>query len=122
MAAVADKKKSTVKNVGEPTRLYVKGVVQGFKRGMKVQYENVSLVKIQGVEDKKAAEYYFGKRVAYIYTAKTKGTTGSKFRCIWGKVARAHGTNGVVRVRFSSNLPASSFGGAVRVMLYPSRV
>lgn len=58
----------------------------------------------QGVEEKKDVSYYLGKRVAYIYKAKTL-KQGSKYRSIWGKVVRAHGTNGVVRAKFRRNLP-----------------
>jgi len=61
------------------------------------------------------------RSVAYIYKAK-KEIDGTKFRCIWGKVCRAHGNNGVVRCKFRKNLPPTSIAGACRIMLYPSRI
>ena len=56
----------TVKE-GQPTRLYVKGIMMGFKRGQRTQYEHTSLLKIQGLDDKDDVDFYLGKRVAYIY-------------------------------------------------------
>mmetsp|Transcript_3705 Transcript_3705/g.9533 ORF Transcript_3705/g.9533 Transcript_3705/m.9533 type:complete len:114 (+) Transcript_3705:45-386(+) len=102
-------------------RLYVKGVVLGYKRGLSNQYNSTNLVKIQGVDDKAGTDFYLGKRIAYVYKAHTE-KKGSKFRVIWGRVMRPHGANGVVRAKFRKNLPPSSIGGPVRVMLYPSRV
>ncbi|KAK8799178.1 60S ribosomal protein L35 [Blastocystis sp. subtype 4] len=104
-----------------PSRLHVKGAILGYRRSKVAQYENQSLIKIEGVNTAKDAEFYFGKRVAYVYKAETM-KNGSHYRCIWGKVAKAHGTNGVVRVFFRHNLPPQSMGKTVRVMLYPSRV
>mmetsp|Transcript_139202 Transcript_139202/g.338126 ORF Transcript_139202/g.338126 Transcript_139202/m.338126 type:complete len:143 (-) Transcript_139202:72-500(-) len=106
----------------QPVRLYVRGVIMGFKRGLRNQYHHTSLIKIEGVEDKQASEFYHGKRVAYIYKAKNAGKDDTKFRCIWGKIIRSHGTNGVVRAKFRRNLPPAAISSRVRVMLYPSRV
>jgi large subunit ribosomal protein L35Ae len=72
-------------------RLYVKGVMMGFKRGLRNQYEHTSLLKIQNVQSKEDVAFYLGKRVCFIYKAK-KEIRGSKFRTIWGRVTRAHGS------------------------------
>jgi len=101
--------------------LYVKGVFTGYTGGKKNTYHKTALVKMEGVEDVDGAQFYLGKRVAYVYKAKTvKG--GSKFRVIWGKVNRTHGSNGMVRVSFRRNMPGQAMGGPVRVMLYPSKI
>ncbi|URE12218.1 60S ribosomal protein [Musa troglodytarum] len=71
------------------------------------QYENTSLVQIEGVNTKEEVAWYCGKRMAYIYKAKTK-TKGTRYRCIWGKVTRPHGNSGVIRAKFKSNLPPKS--------------
>ena len=75
----------------------------------------------QGVEDTDATNFYLGKRVAYIYKAKA-AKSGSRFRVVWGKVCRSHGSNGVVRAKFRTNLPPKAIGCPVRVMLYPSSI
>jgi large subunit ribosomal protein L35Ae len=104
-----------------PIRLYAKGTVLGYKRAMRDQHPNHALVKIQGVLTKEDTSFYLGKRIAYVYKAKTE-KSGSKFRCVWGKVTRHHGNGGTVRAKFTRNLPAKSFGGPVRIMLFPSRI
>lgn len=71
------------------------------------QYPNTSLIQIEGVNTKEEVGWYAGKRLAYIYKAKVK-KNGSHYRCIWGKVARPHGNTGVVRAKFTSNLPPKS--------------
>lgn len=119
------------------SRLYVKARHLGYKRGKHDQHPLVSLLQLEHVTDKRAASWYLGKRVAYVYKAKkalpVKRTTkkdqeeGKKprmthTRVIWGHVSKVHGNSGVVRARFDRPLPPRSFGAMCRVMLYPSKI
>nr|CCA15532.1 DEAD/DEAH box RNA helicase putative [Albugo laibachii Nc14] len=113
--------KKMVASSSQPTRLYVKGVFLGYKRGLRNQYSHTALIKIQSLQDKKDVDFYLGKKIVYIYKGKNM-KNNTKYRTIWGKVCRAHGNNGVVRAKFAKNLPAEAMSASVRVMLYPSRV
>jgi large subunit ribosomal protein L35Ae len=101
--------------------LYAKGRVLGFKRAKRNQRENTSLLQIDNVRCREDADFYLGKRVAYVYRAKRE-INGSKIRVIWGKVMREHGNSGVVKAKFRNNLPPRAMGASVRIMLYPSRI
>ncbi|RPA81378.1 ribosomal protein L35Ae [Ascobolus immersus RN42] len=102
-------------------RLYVKARHLSYQRGKRNNNPNTSLVQIEGVSSPEEARFYNGKRVAFVYRAKRE-IRGSKIRVIWGKVTRPHGNSGVVRAKFSHNLPPKSFGASLRVMLYPSNI
>jgi len=112
----------------QPIRLYTKAIVLGYRRSHVNQYPQWSLLRLEGVRSKDETDFYLGKRVAYIYRAgKRKAERQGKdattrIRVIWGRIAKSHGNNGVVRARFRHNLPPKTFGATVRVMLYPSRV
>ena len=102
-------------------RVYVRGVILGYKRARTNQHENTSLIKLENVPDKSSTAFYLGKKLCYVYKAHTK-KQGTVYRTMWGKVTRAHGTSGVVRAKFKHNLPPSSIGGKIRCMLYPSNI
>jgi len=121
----AGKKQVEKAAAGESTktgsRLYVKGVVAGYRRALTKQQNHTSLIKIQGVDCTADLEFYLGKRVMYMYRTKSE-KDGTRFRVMWGKVCTSHGTSGVARCKFTHNLPPSSIGAPVRIMLFPSRV
>ncbi|KAG6828529.1 hypothetical protein H0H92_007657 [Tricholoma furcatifolium] len=97
------------------TSLYSKGRVLGHKRAKRNSRPNTSLIQIEGVATKEDAQFYLGKRVAFVYKAKRE-IQGSKVRVIWGRVTRPHGSSGVVKSKFRSNLPPRAFGASVRVV------
>merc|ERR1719243_141676 len=122
MPELADKKKKSVKKATkQPVRLYAKGVITGFKRSKSNTYPTCTLLKIDGVRTREDTQFYFGKRVAYVYKAK-KEVKNSKYRVLWGKVRRAHGNSGMVRAKFRKNMPPRAFGAPCRIMLYPSNI
>lgn len=93
--------------MAKASRLHVKGTILGYRRGRRNTYHHTALIRIDGVNDKKSSDFYLGKRIAYIYKGESKDKAGSRLRVSWGKVTRAHGSNGVVRAKFTNNLTVS---------------
>lgn len=105
---------------GQPVRLYQKAVFIHFKRAHRTQTEGQAILKIQGCNDTKSANFYHGKRVAFVYRGED-AKRGTHFKAMWGKVASNHGNSGLVKAHFIKNLPAHAMGATLRVMLYPNR-
>merc|ERR1719198_162491 len=105
----------------QPVRLYARGTVTSYKRSVTNQYNGQNLVKIEGVNDRASTDFYLGKKIAYVYKPQSV-KKGTRFRCMWGVVRRAHGNNGMVRAAFKKNLPPKALGAPVRIMLYPSQI
>merc|ERR1711991_949335 len=116
MSAVAKESKT---KQAVPVRLHVGGTVLGHRRSKRNTHFQTALLSIDGVKTKEASSFYLGKRVAYVYKGqvarKVSAGKATKFRVVWGKVVKAHGTNGVVQAKFSTNLPPQSYGRPVRI-------
>merc|ERR1711928_235026 len=88
-------KKVRSKSAKRPfARLYAKAIFTGYKRRLRNQHENTSLLQIEGCSTKEDAWFYVGKKCAFVYKGKRyQASAGnkakkSKIRAIWGKVTR----------------------------------
>lgn len=69
--------------------VYVKGRHISYQRSKRNSNPNVSLLQLEGVENTKDAQWYLGKRVAYVY--RVGSSKSNPVRVIWGKIRRTHG-------------------------------
>merc|ERR1719401_1635816 len=103
-------------------RLFQPGVILGYKRSQRGQHPNQCLVRIADVMTKEDTTYYLGKKVLYLYKSdgskSEKGREAKEVRVLTGKIIRAHGNSGTVRVKFKKNISPNAFGRKCRVMLY----
>ena len=84
----------------------VKGKVVQFRRGRRNIHEKHFLIEIDGVSSREDADKYVGKAVSW------KSPAG---KIIKGKVASAHGNNGVLRCIFERGLPGQAITTEVSV-------
>jgi len=113
-----------IKMVKGQERVFSRAIFTGYRRGKTTQHEQQALLRIEGVQTSESAEWYLGKRVAFVYKAKKslqRKNKASSIRSISGKVVQVHGNSGVVRAKFAKNLPSDAIGKQLRVFLYPHR-
>merc|ERR1712194_87545 len=57
---------------------FVEGAILGYKRGQRNQTEEVSLIKIKNVDNKADAEFYCGKKIAFVTQERNSVCNGEK--------------------------------------------
>jgi len=84
------------------------GKVIQFRRGKKTIRERHFLIEVPNVKNRKDAEKFVGKNVEWVSPGKNK-------KVIVGKIAGAHGNNGVVRAIFEKGLPGQAIATEVEI-------
>ncbi len=85
----------------------VRGLIIGYRRGSNTQYPNEVLVKLYGIDDKRHAAGFIGKKIVYV------DEKGNVYR---GKIIGVHGNKGVLRAVFKPNLPGQAIGKEFRLI------
>ena len=84
----------------------MQGIIMNFRRGKQTYKPRHFLIQVDGVNDKKKALALVGKSVSW------KSSAG---KIISGKIAAAHGCNGVVRAIFEKGLPGQALAEKVEI-------
>lgn len=84
----------------------MEGVIVNFRGGKHTQYNDEMIIKIDSSKSKEDAAKLKGKVVTYVTPAGKQ---------IVGKITRAHGNRGTVRVKFEKGMPGQSVGTKVKV-------
>ena len=79
--ATQPKTKAITKSAQRGVRLWVRAKFLGFRRSKVQQNVNQAILRLEGVNDRSAAQYYFGKRVAYVYKTKS-GQKDNRFKVL----------------------------------------
>jgi len=82
------------------------GIIVNFRRGRKTFTPKHYIIEVDGVSDRKKAASLVGKSVSW------KSPAG---KVLTGKIAAAHGNNGVVRAIFEIGLPGQAIGTKVEI-------
>lgn len=91
----------------------VQAVFVSHKRALDVVHPEISLLRINNVNNKETAAKYIRNAVLFVYTNKQGETIYNS-----GVITKVHGNKGVVRAKFERNLCPKSIGQIVFVKLY----
>jgi len=84
----------------------IKGIIKNYRQGVRTQYTNQIIVRIEEF-DKEKSKKLVGKKAVWL--------TASGKRLV-GKVAGVHGNKGAVRVRFDKGLPGQAIGTEITIV------
>ncbi|MCK5321328.1 50S ribosomal protein L35ae [Candidatus Pacearchaeota archaeon] len=80
-----------------------------FRRGRKTYTPRHFLIEIPGIGSREKATEFIGKTVEW-------KSSGKEQKIIRGKIASAHGGNGVIRAIFEKGLPGQAIGTDVEII------
>ena len=86
----------------------MKGTVIQFRQGKKTQKPRHFLIEVPSLDTREKAEKLKGKDVEW-------KSPGKNEKVIKGKIASAHGNNGVLRAIFEIGLPGQAIGTDVEI-------
>ena len=84
----------------------MQGTIVNFRRGKRTQTLNHLIISLSGVDNREKASKLVGKIVAW------KSPAGKEIK---GKIVKAHGNSGAVRVIFERGMPGQSIGTKLEV-------
>jgi len=84
----------------------MKAVIASYRRSRHLVRPNQAIIKLAGINDKKSASKYVGRKLSY------KTRSG---KLIKGVITDSHGDNGRLRARFERGLPGQALGSEVMI-------
>lgn len=84
----------------------MKAIIASFRRGRKTYTPRQYIVKVEGVNTKKAAEKLVNKKVSW------KSPQG---KVISGVISSLHGNSGALRAHFEKGLPGQAIASEVEI-------
>lgn len=94
-------------------KMAIPAIFVSHRRGLRAIKPQQALLKINNVVSRDQARNYIGNCVAFY----TLGKDGSQ-RANYGRIVNVHGKSGIVRAKFSRNLPPKAISTLAYVKLY----